>query len=125
MNKVANILNFIKEDLYKNQKSRNCVQFFQKSLLHFSISLEIGFGSYSKKYLSYEKLCESIPKKFGSRSTIQAILNDAVEEGYFLKEIHNLDRRIKIYRYSSDFSNAVEKWLDNSASEIFKFNNFN
>ena len=67
MNKVANILNFIKEDLYKNQKSRNCVQFFQKSLLHFSISLEIGFGSYSKKSLSYEKLCESIPKKFGSR----------------------------------------------------------
>ena len=69
-------LKYLKNDLYDSHKTKTCLQFLQSSLLHYAICLEIGSGTYNNNYISYEKICDSIPKKFGSRSTIQNILKN-------------------------------------------------
>ena len=101
----------IKENLYANQENKDIKQFFQSSILHFAICLEVGIGTFKKKYVSYEKLCETIPKKFGSRSTIQSILNEAVNEKYFLKSVSSLDKRIKCYALSDEFITILREWV--------------
>ena len=109
--KVQELLDHLKNDLYKNQNQTNCLQFFQTSLLHYAISLEVAIGTYSKMYISYEKICQFVPKKFGSRSTIQSILNDGVDKKFFLKKISERDKRVKIYLLSDNFCNEIENWL--------------
>ena len=104
-------LKFFRDDLYKNHKSKTSLQFLQTSVLHYAICLEIGIGTYSKEYISYEKICYCVPKKFGSRSTIQTILNDGVEKKFFNKKISKKDKRIKTYSLSDEFKNSIEDWL--------------
>ena len=101
----------IKENLYDNQKNKGIKQFFQSSILHFVICLEVGIATSSGKYVSFEKLCETIPKKFGSRSTIQGILNHAVSEKYFLKFVSANDKRIKSYILSDEFITLLNDWI--------------
>ena len=71
-----------------------------------------GISTHSNSYASYEKICEKIPKKFGSRSTIQSILNDAVELGYFIKAVSDLDKRVKIYKLSPKFTEDISLWMN-------------
>jgi len=104
-------LKYFRDDLYKNHKSNTSLQFLQTSILHYAICLEISIGTYSKKYISYEKICNSVPKKFGSRSTIQTILNDGVQKQFFNKKISKKDKRIKTYSLSGEFKNSIENWL--------------
>ena len=111
MNHFESKLLKIKENLYSNQQNKGVKQFFQSSILHFAICLEVGIGTLNSKYVSYEKLCETIPKKFGSRSTIQSILNDAVNEKYFLKSVSPTDKRIKSYILSDEFTNIIQDWV--------------
>ena len=111
MNHFERKLLKIKENLYSNQQNKGVKQFFQSSILHFAICLEVGIGTLNNKYVSYEKLCETIPKKFGSRSTIQSILNDAVNEKYFLKSVSLTDKRIKSYILSEEFTNILQDWI--------------
>lgn len=101
----------IKENLYANQQNKGIKQFFQSSILHYAICLEVAIGTSNNKYVSYEKLCEKIPKKFGSRSTIQNILNEAVNEKYFLKFVSPLDKRIKSYILSDEFIKILDEWI--------------
>tara|TARA_B100001250_G_C19565782_1_gene685416 strand:- start:11 stop:397 length:387 start_codon:yes stop_codon:yes gene_type:complete len=106
-----NTLKKLKTDLYINQAQKSCMQFMQSSVLHLAISLEVGVGTDNSKHISYEKICSNIPKKLGSRSTIQTILNDAIKSGYFIKETSKEDKRVKIYKYSKQFANEIDTWL--------------
>ena len=108
----------IKENLYTNQEKKGIRQFFQSSILHFAICLEIGIGTLNKNYISYEKLCEKVPKKFGSRSTIQSILNDGVNENYFTKSASEIDKRIKIYILSDEFIKLLDDWIKFHENEM-------
>tara|TARA_Y100000590_G_C15185319_1_gene812833 strand:+ start:165 stop:524 length:360 start_codon:yes stop_codon:yes gene_type:complete len=108
---IPKILENIKSDLYENQKLKNCQQFMQSSVIHFAISLEIGIKNYIEEKMSYENLCINIPKKFGSRSTIQSILNDGVDKGYFLKKTSIKDKRVKTYELSEEYERMIESWI--------------
>ena len=119
-NNISKILKSVKDDLYdNNHKSKS---FFQTSILHLAISLEIAISTYNKNDVSYEKLCESIPKKFGSRSTIQSILNDAVELKYFYKETSSNDKRIKNYRLTDEYSEMLRGWAEYFENALKKTN---
>lgn len=119
-NNISKILKSVKDDLYdNNHKSKS---FFQTSILHLAISLEIAISTYNKNDVSYEKLCESIPKKFGSRSTIQSILNDAVELKYFYKETSSNDKRVKNYRLTDEYSEMLRGWTEYFENALKKTN---
>tara|TARA_Y100000741_G_C18129391_1_gene508477 strand:+ start:384 stop:743 length:360 start_codon:yes stop_codon:yes gene_type:complete len=116
MNNYFDKLQKIRDYFYKSDVDNKAKDFLQSSILHFAISLEVGVNTYSKNFISYEKICENIPKKIGSRSTIQSILNDAVRNNYFIKETSKIDKRIKVYFYSEQYSKMMEDWVDSNKS---------
>ena len=57
-------------------------------------------------------ICQNIPKRIGSRSSIQNVLNQAVDLGFFIKNESFIDRRVKHYHLSSGYVEMINKWAD-------------
>ena len=119
--KISEKLEIIRNDIYQKDEKNDCKRFFLSSILHFAISLEVSIGHFNESYIAYEKICENIPKKFGSRSTIQTILNESIHHKFFIKEISKKDKRIKIYKLSSDYAFMIEQWIDFHQKNIEKY----
>ncbi len=100
-----------KRNIYSSFFSEDYVsKFLFKSILHHVISLEI-YENNKLNGISFEAICANIPKSIGSRSSIQSILNDALEKNIFIKEQSKTDKRIKNYYLSSNFLNTINGWL--------------
>ena len=86
-----------KRNIYSSFFSEDYVsKFLFKSILHHVISLEI-YENNGLSGISFETICANIPKSIGSRSSIQSILNEALEKNIFVKEQSKSDKRIKNY----------------------------
>ena len=97
-------------DLYKFSLSKNkLIKFFFNSRLHLILILEILNSNENEK--SFEYLCEKIDKRLGKRTTIQKILNDAIKIGVIAKAPGQRDRRIKYFKVTNEFTNALEDWI--------------
>ena len=94
-------------------------KFLFKSILHHVISLEI-YENNKLNGISFEAICANIPKSIGSRSSIQSILNDALEKNIFIKEQSKTDKRIKNYYLSSNFLNTINGWLKKEGTFLIK-----
>ena len=98
----AEIIKEKKRNIYSSFFSEDYVsKFLFKSILHHVISLEI---------------CANIPKSIGSRSSIQSILNEALEKNIFVKEQSKSDKRIKNYYLSNNFLDMINTWLRKEGS---------
>ena len=85
--------------------------FYYETRLHSVIVLEITLASLNEDHpVSFEYLCETIPKKLGKRTTIQTILNEGLRKGYFLKMTNEKDRRMKFYTLEKNSLEIIEKW---------------
>ena len=105
------IINFNKKALYSSLTSTDTSsRFFNKSILHYAASMEI-FSFNKTGGISYEKLCLSIPKTLGSRSSIQNLLNEGLDKKLFLKIESNKDKRIKNYFLNDNFYQLVVNWI--------------
>ena len=105
------IINFNKKALYSSLTGTDISsRFFNKSILHYAASMEI-FSFNMKGGISYEKLCLSIPKTLGSRSSIQNLLNEGLDKKLFLKIESNQDKRIKNYFLNDSFYQLVVNWI--------------
>ena len=85
-------------------------KFFNKSILHYAAIMEV-FSFNKLGGISYEKLCHSIPKSLGSRSSIQNLLNEGLDKNLLVKVESNKDKRIKNYFLSDDFYYMVFDWI--------------
>ena len=105
------IIKLNKEALYSSLSSSDKFsKFFNKSILHYAAIMEIF--SYNKlEGISYEKLCLSIPKAIGSRSSIQNLLNEGLDQKLFFKVENKQDKRIKNYFLTDDFYHMVLDWI--------------
>ena len=100
-----------KRNIYSSFFSEDYVsKFLFKSILHHVISLEI-YENNTLNGISFETICSNIPKSIGSRSSIQSILNEALEKDIFVKEQSQNDKRIKNYYLSHNFLNMINSWL--------------
>ena len=100
-----------KRNIYSSFFSEDYVsKFLFKSILHHVISLEIYENNRSNG-ISFETICANIPKSIGSRSSIQSILNEALEKNIFVKEQSKSDKRIKNYYLSNNFLDMINSWL--------------
>ena len=100
-----------KRNIYSSFFSEDYVsKFLFKSILHHVISLEI-YENNRLNGISFETICANIPKSIGSRSSIQSILNEAVEKNIFVKEQSKSDKRIKNYYLSNNFLEMSNSWL--------------
>ena len=105
------IIRLNKEALYSTLTSSDKFgRFFNKSILHYAAIMEVF--SYNKlEGISYEKLCINIPKSLGSRSSIQNLLNEGLDQKIIFKVEHKRDKRIKNYFLSDEFSNLIIEWV--------------
>ena len=105
------IINFNKKALYSSiTSSDKSSRFFNKSILHYAVSMEI-FSFTKKGGISYEKLCLNIPKTLGSRSSIQNLLNEGLDKKLLLKVESKKDKRIKNYYLNDSFYQLVVHWI--------------
>ena len=102
--------NYLKE-FYNLSNTTDIKGFYYETRLHSVIVLEISLASFNKNHpVSFEYLCETIPKKLGKRTTIQTILNEGLRKGYFLKTLNEKDKRIKFYTLERHSLEIIEKW---------------
>ena len=105
------IIKLNKEALYSSLTSTDTFgKFFNKSILHYAAIMEI-FSFNKLGGISYEKLCHSIPKSLGSRSSIQNLLNEGLDKKLFVKVESEKDKRIKNYFLSDDHYHMVLDWI--------------
>ena len=105
------IIKLNKEALYSSLTSSDVFgKFFNKSILHYAAIMEVfSFNKFGG--ISYEKLCHSIPKSLGSRSSIQNLLNEGLDKNLLVKIESEKDKRIKNYFLSDDFYHMVLDWI--------------
>ena len=109
-----------KRNIYSSFFSEDYVsKFLFKSILHHVISLEI-YENNKLNGISFETICANIPKSIGSRSSIQSILNEALEKNIFVKEQSKSDKRIKNYYLSNNFLDMINTWLRKESSFFSK-----
>ena len=109
-----------KRNIYSSFFSEDYVsKFLFKSILHHVISLEI-YENNKLNGISFETICANIPKSIGSRSSIQSILNEALEKNNFVKEQSKSDKRIKNYYLSNNFLDMINTWLRKEGSFFSK-----
>ena len=116
MEKIMNaeeIIKLNKEALYSSLSSSDKFsKFFNKSILHYAAIMEIF--SYNKlEGISYEKLCLSIPKAIGSRSSIQNLLSEGLDQKLLFKVENKKDKRIKNIFLSDELYYMVLDWIRN------------
>ena len=99
------------QEFYDLSDTTDIKGFYYETRLHSVIVLEISLASLNKNHpVSFEYLCETIPKKLGKRTTIQTILNEGLRKGYFLKTLNEKDKRVKFYTLEKDSLSIIEKW---------------
>ena len=99
------------KEFYDLSNTTNIKGFYYETRLHSVIVLEISLASLNKNHpVSFEYLCETIPKKLGKRTTIQTILNEGLRKGYFLKTLNEKDKRVKFYTLEKDSLSIIENW---------------
>ena len=105
------IIKLNKEALYSTLTSSDKFgRFFNKSILHYAAIMEVF--SYNKlDGISYEKLCINIPKSLGSRSSIQNLLNEGLDQKLLFKVENKKDKRVKNYFLSDEFYHMVLDWI--------------
>ena len=96
----------IANNLIKHSEDNSQLAFVHKTKVHAMIVFFI-FGS---KKITFEQLCKKLVNTT-SRSTIQSILNEGVDNGYFTKYLDKIDKRKKYYECQK-LSNTLEKWLN-------------
>ena len=102
--------NYLKE-FYDLSNTADIKGFYYETRLHSVIVLEISLASFNKNHpVSFEYLCETIPKKLGKRTTIQTILNEGLRKGYFIKTLNEKDKRIKFYTLEMHSLEIIKKW---------------
>ena len=111
-----------KRNIYSSIFSENyCYKFFFKSILHHVISLEV-YENNNQDGISFETICANVPKSIGSRSSIQSILNEALDRKIFNKLQSNNDKRIKNYFLDDVFFDMINNWLRKEQSCFTKLN---
>ncbi len=105
------IIKLKKNALYTSLESKNLFsKFFNKSMLHNAVIMEVFFKN-NFDGISYEKLCNNIPKVLGSRSSIQNLLNEGLDKKILKKIESQKDKRIKNYYLSDESSNLLIEWV--------------
>ena len=105
------IIKLNKEALYSSLTSSDKFgKFFNKSILHHAATMEV-FSYNRSEGISYEKLCLSIPKSLGSRSSIQNLLNEGLDKKLLFKVESEKDKRIKNYFLDDEFYQMMLHWI--------------
>ena len=92
-------------------KGNSFQEFFLRSRLNILLCIEIGSRS-ENNLITFEELCELIPKSIASRSSILFSLREGVGRNFLVKSKSNLDGRQRLYSLSSDVHEVYAQIMD-------------
>jgi hypothetical protein len=74
--------------------------------------LIIALATFKDEYVtSFQEICKSIPSKVGSKSSIQSIIENGIQEGFIFKAPLVKDMRIKSLTLTDKAKKDFEAWL--------------
>ena len=79
-------------------QSNSFYRYWGKSYNHFNIIVLLGSVANDSAGYSYEDICDIYPHKLASRTTILSILNEVIENNFFLKRKNPKDHRKHNYK---------------------------
>ena len=85
----------------------------KKFLLRSKKNLILVLFIYANEKITLEEIIYNISSRVISRSTIQNILNNGCEIGFFTKSTSNKDRRGKNYTLTENAIDVLEEWINN------------
>ena len=84
--------------------------FLYKSRNHALICMLLGSCNKNDRGFSYEEICNLIPAKLASRTTVLTILQEGILLNYFVKEIDVRDKRKQLYKLQKPQKNRIVSW---------------
>ena len=119
MGSLVNFINNFKKDISSNKNGDECKQFFFKSIMHLMVSLEIASSSILDEKIKFSSLKLSIPSSLGTEKKIKEVLNEGIENNFFIEKKFLKNNKQTYYKISKKFSLMITNWyLDNKT----KFN---
>ena len=114
MGSLVNFINSFKRDIISFDNTDASKQFFFKSIMHLMVSLEIASSSILDEKINFYKLKASIPSSIGSEIKIKEVLEEGIENNFFIKKKNQKNNEETYYQISKKFSLMITNWyLDN------------
>ena len=107
---VASIENSLK--FYRYELTVPLTNFIFRTPLHWNVMLIIALATFKDEYVtSFQEICNSIPSKVGSKSSIQSIIENGIREGFIFKAPLVKDMRVKSLTLTDKAKKDFEAWL--------------
>ena len=90
--------------------NRSFFMFAYQSRAHWMLTCIIGANT--RKGISFEEICEKIPRNLISRSSIKNFLVSASSQNFFLKNPSKIDKRVQLYKLSNSGEEAIVSWIN-------------
>ena len=107
---VTSIENSLK--FYQYELTVPLTNFIFRTPLHWNVMLIIALATFKDEYVtSFQEICKSIPSKVGSKSSIQSIIENGIQEGFIFKAPLVKDMRVKSLTLTDKAKKDFEAWL--------------
>ena len=107
---IASIENSLK--FYEYELTVPLTNFIFRTPLHWNVMLIIALATFKDEYVtSFQEICKTIPSKVGSKSSIQSIIENGIQEGFIYKAPLVKDMRVKSLTLTDKAKKDFEAWL--------------
>ncbi len=107
---IASIENSLK--FYEYELTVPLTNFIFRTPLHWNVMLIIALATFKDEYVtSFQEICKSIPSRVGSKSSIQSIIENGIQEGFIFKAPLVKDMRVKSLTLTDKAKKDFEAWL--------------
>ena len=107
---IASIENSLK--FYEYELTVPLTNFIFRTPLHWNVMLIIALATFKDEYVtSFQDICKTIPSKVGSKSSIQSIIENGIQEGFIFKAPLVKDMRVKSLTLTDKAKKDFEAWL--------------
>ena len=107
---IASIENSLK--FYEYELTVPLTNFIFRTPLHWNVMLIIALATFKDEYVtSFQEICKSVPSKVGSKSSIQSIIENGIQEGFIFKAPLVKDMRVKSLTLTDKAKKDFEAWL--------------
>ena len=114
---IASIENSLK--FYEYELTVPLTNFIFRTPLHWNVMLIIALATFKDEYVtSFQEICKSIPSRVGSKSSIQSIIENGIQEGFIFKAPLVKDMRVKSLTLTDKAKKDFEAWLKADAETI-------
>lgn len=111
MKQLRDRLIFSRDSCYSAMRGKGVTTLMFQSPVHYIVCLEVVIAQLGNNPLCFESLVASLPRKLGSRSTVNNVVNDFLAKNIFKKSESNLDKRRKLYTLKDAEIREIENWV--------------